>query len=91
MKELVLLAAQHAGVGDVFHELVPKWAFAALFSRIVGSDDSDHVSVSTTRLQDWLVAEGFKVSPKAVLEFFIRAANSETVSEWEFAQVHKFS
>lgn len=87
MKELLLLAAQHAGVADVFHELVPKWAFAALFARIVGSEDCDHVAMSTTLLQDWLIEERMKVPSKAVLDLFLRSSNSETMSKAEFAQV----
>jgi hypothetical protein len=87
MKQLVLLAAQHAGVTDVFHELVPKWAFGALFSRIVGRDDSDNLSISTTIFQDWLLKEKIHMSPKVVLDFFLRSPNSEAISKGAFIEV----
>ena len=89
MKELLLLAAQHAGVADVFHELVPKWAFGALFARIVGADACDHLCMSTTLLQDWLLEERMKVPSKAVLDLFLRSSNSETMSKAEFAKARR--
>jgi hypothetical protein len=87
MKQLILLAAQYAGVADVFHDLVPKWAFGALFSRIVGSDDSDRLSISTTVFQDWLLKEKIQMTPKVVLDFFLRSPNSEAISKAAFVEV----
>ena len=87
MKELVLLAAQHAGVTDVFHELVPKWAFAALFSRILGTDNSDHLQLSTTSFQEWLGAEELVIPARLVLDFFLRSPSTEAVAKHEFVEV----
>jgi hypothetical protein len=87
MKELILLASQHAGVTDVFHELVPKWAFAALFGRILGSDNSHHVQLSSTLFQEWLLEEKLHIPPRLVLDFFMRSPSTETVTKAEFVNV----
>ena len=87
MKVLLLLAAQHAGVDDVFAKLVPKWAFAALFSRIVGREDSDHVLLSSTALQDWLRSEEIIVPARLVLELFTGTMHTEVANKADFISV----
>lgn len=87
MKCLLLLAAQHAQVKDVFSELVPKWAFAALFARIMGSDDAEHMLLSSTALQDWLRSEQIMVPSRLVLEYFTSSMHTEVATKADFVAV----
>lgn len=51
MYQLLQLAAQHAGVDDIFHTLVPRWALGTLFDRILMSKNADHTPLTTTWFQ----------------------------------------
>jgi hypothetical protein len=86
MYQLVQIAAQHAGVEDVFLQIVPKWSLTALFDKIVGSKNADHHLLTTTWFQNWVLAEGLNITPKAVLEFFMRSPSVETITKQEFVQ-----
>ena len=87
MKVLLLLAAQHAGLDDIFTQLVPKSALAALFSRIVGTNDAEHIQLSSTKLQDWLLAENIVIPSRLVLDLFIGANTTDAASQADFVRV----
>jgi hypothetical protein len=87
MKALILIAAQHAGVADIFTQLVPKWALAALFSRIMGTDDSDQLMLSSTQLQGWMLAEKVSVPSKLILDLFMGASSTDAASKGDFVRV----
>lgn len=87
MQQLLLLAAMHTGVSDIFFQVVPRWALAALFRRILGSDAAGAKALTTTALQDWLLDEKIKVQPKVILEFFRLSPSGDSMSQAEFIQV----
>lgn len=87
MYQLLQLAAQHAGVDDIFHTLVPRWALGTLFDRILNCKNADHTPLTTTWFQQWILSEGLNISPKAVLDFFMRSPSVETISKHEFVHL----
>lgn len=38
-------------------------------------------------LQQWILSEGLNISPKTVLDFFMRSPSVETISKHEFVHV----
>lgn len=84
MYQLLLLSAQHAGIQDVFTDLVPRWSCEALFDKIMGRSNADHLLLTTTWFQTWVTQEGINVSPKRVLDFFTKSPSDKCMSKQEF-------
>jgi hypothetical protein len=53
MQQLMLLAAQLAGVADMFVDLIPKWALGELYDHIMRLSVGE-TSMTRIRFQDWL-------------------------------------